>query len=159
MVLSCRVSLDDLHGHRRAEQRGSFIYHSSSALGDRRGAGGVGGWRGVEEDDKMASSLPVSIDDLHSQRPGQVQCCFTSTETIRTIRDGQPRTSTSSFTQLLNSLKRPALQQRKSPLQLATEGGGTIRWRCPLASILTTCTDNRTCWSGKFNFIPPLLRR
>ena len=27
----------------------------------------------------------------------QVQCCFTSTETIRTIRDGGPRTATSTF--------------------------------------------------------------
>ena len=33
----------------------------------------------------------------------RVQCCFTSTETVRTIRDGEPRTSTSTFTQLLNS--------------------------------------------------------
>ena len=33
----------------------------------------------------------------------QVQCCFTSTETIRTIRDGEPRTATSSLTQLLSS--------------------------------------------------------
>ena len=32
----------------------------------------------------------------------QVQCCFTSTETIRTIRDGEPRTATSTFTQLLS---------------------------------------------------------
>ena len=32
-----------------------------------------------------------------------VQCCFTSTETIRTIRDGEPRTATSTFTQLLSS--------------------------------------------------------
>ena len=31
----------------------------------------------------------------------QVQCCFTSTETIRTTRDGEPRTAT--FTQLLSS--------------------------------------------------------
>ena len=30
-----------------------------------------------------------------------VQRYFTSTETIRTIRDGEPRTSTSTFTQLL----------------------------------------------------------
>ena len=29
-----------------------------------------------------------------------VQCCFTSTETIRTIRDEDPRASTSTFTQL-----------------------------------------------------------
>ena len=36
----------------------------------------------------------------------QVQRCFTSTENIRTIisiRDGEPRTATSTFTQLLNS--------------------------------------------------------
>ena len=35
-----------------------------------------------------------------------VQCCFTSTETVRTVRtvsDVEPRTSTSTFTQLLNS--------------------------------------------------------
>ena len=34
----------------------------------------------------------------------RVQCCFTSTETIRTIRDGEPRTATSTFTHLLNSV-------------------------------------------------------
>ena len=28
----------------------------------------------------------------------QVQCCFSSTETIRTIRDGEPRTAPSTFT-------------------------------------------------------------
>ena len=33
----------------------------------------------------------------------RVQCCFTSTETLRTIRDGEPRTATSTFTQLLSS--------------------------------------------------------
>ena len=33
----------------------------------------------------------------------QVQCCFTSTETIRTFRDWEPRRSTSIFTQLLSS--------------------------------------------------------
>ena len=27
-----------------------------------------------------------------------VQCCFTSTETVKTIRDGEPRTATSTFT-------------------------------------------------------------
>ena len=32
-----------------------------------------------------------------------VQCCFTSTEDVRTVRDGEPRTSTSTLTQLLNS--------------------------------------------------------
>ena len=34
----------------------------------------------------------------------QVQCCFTSTETVPTIRDGEPRTVTSTFTlQLMSS--------------------------------------------------------
>ena len=32
------------------------------------------------------------------------QCCFPSTETVRTIRGGEPRTSTSTFTQLLSSV-------------------------------------------------------
>ena len=33
----------------------------------------------------------------------QVQCCFTSTGTGRTIRDREPRTSISTFTQLMSS--------------------------------------------------------
>ena len=33
----------------------------------------------------------------------QVQCCFTSTETIRPVKDGEPRMATSTFTQLLGS--------------------------------------------------------
>ena len=33
----------------------------------------------------------------------KVQCCFTSTETLRTIREGELRTATSTFTQLLSS--------------------------------------------------------
>ena len=32
-----------------------------------------------------------------------VQCCFKSTETLRTTRDREPRTATSTFTQLLSS--------------------------------------------------------
>ena len=31
-----------------------------------------------------------------------VQCCFMSTETLRTVRDGEPRKATSTFTQLLS---------------------------------------------------------
>ena len=34
----------------------------------------------------------------------RVQCCFTSTETVVTVRDGEPRMATSTFTQLLNSV-------------------------------------------------------
>ena len=38
---------------------------------------------------------------LMQQRPEPVHCCFTSTETIRTIRKAEPRPATSTFTQLL----------------------------------------------------------
>ena len=41
--------------------------------------------------------------DFHTAPDLQVQGCFTSTETIRIIRDGEPRTATSTFTRLLNS--------------------------------------------------------
>ena len=37
-----------------------------------------------------------------SQRE-RVQCCFTSTETIKAIRDGESRSATSTFTPLLSS--------------------------------------------------------
>ena len=46
-------------------------------------------------------SLLCKLEGLARNQP--VQCCFTSTETIRTIRDGEPRVATSTFTQLLNS--------------------------------------------------------
>ena len=36
----------------------------------------------------------------------QFKCCFTSTETAQTIRDGEPRTAASTFTQLLCSAAR-----------------------------------------------------
>ena len=36
-----------------------------------------------------------------------LQWCFTSTKTTRTIRDGELRTATSAFTQLLSSKRRP----------------------------------------------------
>ena len=40
---------------------------------------------------------------LEEQHQDQVQCCLTSTETIRTIRDWEPRTATSAFTKILSS--------------------------------------------------------
>ena len=38
-----------------------------------------------------------------------LQCCSTSTEAIRLIRDGEPRTASSTFTQLLSSVAAPCL--------------------------------------------------
>ena len=37
----------------------------------------------------------------------QVQCGFMSTETMRTIRDGEPRKATSTFIQLLGCVTQP----------------------------------------------------
>ena len=44
-----------------------------------------------------------SFDVISSKRERvRVQCCFTLTETVRTIRDWEPRTATSTFTRLLS---------------------------------------------------------
>ena len=52
----------------------------------------------------LQQNKPSSSTSLLLVSPGlcSVQCCFTSTETIRLIRDGEPRTATSSFTGLLS---------------------------------------------------------
>ena len=41
--------------------------------------------------------------EFRSSSAVQDQCCFTSTETVKTIRDGEPRTATSAFSQLLST--------------------------------------------------------
>ena len=49
--------------------------------------------------------LTRGLPSLHQARHSfQFQCCFTSSETVRTVSDGEPRTSTSAFTQLLSSV-------------------------------------------------------
>ena len=48
------------------------------------------------------AELKVLSDENRSHR-SVVHYCFTSTRTERTFKDGQPRTTTSTFTQLLNS--------------------------------------------------------
>ena len=54
-------------------------------------------------DGEPRTATSTSTQLLSCNMSGSVQCCFTSTETIRTIREGEPRTSTSTFTQLLGS--------------------------------------------------------
>ena len=49
------------------------------------------------------SVLPVCLARDPEKR--LIQCCFTSTETIRLTRDGEARTATSTFTQLLSSAR------------------------------------------------------
>ena len=61
----------------------------------------------MESESSLSSSvsrsvcLPVGLFLCLCKWP-QV-CCRTSTETVRTLRDGEPRTATSTFTQLLSS--------------------------------------------------------
>ena len=54
-------------------------------------------------------SLSVNQVKKSVQFLSKFSVCFTSTETIRTIRDGEPRTSTSTFTQFLSSVTETAL--------------------------------------------------
>ena len=51
------------------------------------------------QQNKLSSSTSLLLVS-----PGlcSVQCCFTSTETIRLVRDGEPRTATSTVTRLLS---------------------------------------------------------
>ena len=61
----------------------------------------------VDDDDVDLNVLGclVHISGTHcDQCVSMVHCCFTSTESIRLIKDGEPRTATSTFTQLLNFL-------------------------------------------------------
>ena len=62
----------------------------------------------------------------HSSRPLKAETrsvLFTSTETVRTIRDGEPRTATSTFTQLLSS----DAERSNSKNYLTNYGAGRIR--------------------------------
>ena len=56
------------------------------------------------------SLLRAQRHRLGKRRQCSVQCCFTSTETTRLIRDGEPRTATSTFTQLLSSVSLHCVQ-------------------------------------------------
>ena len=65
-----------------------------------------GSWKRTKQSCVVPPSLstgPTALPGSNCAASVQVQCCFTSTETIRTIRNGEPRTATSLFTQLLIS--------------------------------------------------------
>ena len=54
--------------------------------------------------DDRCESYTKCVHKLHKddQAQNSFQCCFTLKETIRTFRVGEPRTATSTFTQLLS---------------------------------------------------------
>ena len=86
------------------------------------------------------------------------QCCFTSTETVRTIRDGEPRTATSTFTQLLSSVSvfvsALLYVHRNHQALLGTPRTATSTFTQPLSSdyvtrqILFTYIFAHAQWSG-----------
>ena len=52
------------------------------------------------------SDVKTELTDITTETKTQavlVECCFTSTETVGLFRDGEPRTATSTLTQLLSS--------------------------------------------------------
>ena len=60
----------------------------------------------VDDDDVELNVFGCRVDILGTncdQCVCMVQCCFTSTETVRLIRTGSPGRLPSTFTQLLNS--------------------------------------------------------
>ena len=82
-----------------------------------------------------------------SQTDAQVQYCFASTDTGRTVRDGEPRTTTSIFTQLLNTETDVKLEQEEGVLMdlsyfsSFSQGLGSVR----AVQILQRCVFER--WS------------
>ena len=52
---------------------------------------------------KITSTCLIHRDDTQSRKFSSAQCSLTSTETIRTVRDAEPRTATSTFIQLPSS--------------------------------------------------------
>ena len=66
----------------------------------------------------LSSDFAESVAGRANTAPSSVQCCFTSTETIRLIRDGERRKATLTFTQLLSSLT----TQKSHPTGLSNTG-------------------------------------
>ena len=89
----------------------------------------------------------------------QVHCCFTPTETKRTIRDREPRTATSTFTQLL-SFDWPQVQVQCC--FTSTETKRTIRDREPrtATSTFTQLLSSESAFhAGQFFSVASLFRR
>ena len=73
-----------------------------------------------------------------------VQCCFTSTETIRTVRGREPRTSTSAFTQLLISNSFAVSTQADFEGEEEEKGGGGGFEACQTDTLLLFYINNPT---------------
>ena len=76
------------------KRRGHLVARHCQSVCNRRVAGRDNETRCKSEKTVRLTLTPPAV---------QVKCCFTSTEIIQTIRDREPRTSISTFTQLLNS--------------------------------------------------------
>ena len=87
-----------------------------------------------DDDDVELNVLGCRVDILGTNCVCMVQCCFTSTETIRLIRTGSPgrppRLSHSSLTLTLYQLSCPRVTWRKHPVSRAPgDGLAASVWR------------------------------
>ena len=97
----------------------------------------------------------------------RIQCCFTSTETVRV---GKPRTATSTFTQLLSFAPFSDDRAMTTPVRLVpcTTGGQSHNSRLATAKIcrcksapfklqICICGCTRTRYRAKFFLVFPIL--
>ena len=83
------------------------------------------GWLSVGTTEVLFGTLRAFLHMLVLRASAVLfSCWITSTETIRLIRDGEPRTSTSTFTQLLSFFFHGALGPQKPSGLLGTESPG-----------------------------------
>ena len=87
------------------------------------------------------NSLASRPDQLR-QNKVSFQCCFTSTATMQTVWDVEPRTAISSFTQLLTSESKVSkkarcststetirlISDRDGGMEVGEEGGSKMMW-------------------------------
>ena len=80
-----------------------------------------------------------------------VQCCFTSTETVRTVRDGEPGTSTSTFTHLLYSvlcLQFSVALRPQRPYGLLGTGAQDVHLDFHTPSVLCSVSAVQCCFTS-----------
>ena len=97
------VRMDTSHTATRPQEESKNGYVTTTTHQEESKNGHVTATR-PQEKSKNGHVTVTSLLTVGLSSHVQVQCCFTSTETIRTIRDREPRTATSTFTQRMRSM-------------------------------------------------------
>ena len=88
-------------GERRVEVRNMDLYRCVSKT---RNTMECAAWAECPQWSGKSTAVVCTTLSVPRRLSTSVQCRFTSTETVRTVRDGEPRTATLTFTQLLSSV-------------------------------------------------------